>query len=212
MATSNSTRDNTPVKGVTPLKWMPSARKTQSESFYWLAVGLKKESSMLRSWRVAHLGAFCLALNGSYTPSEIESLGGKAIRPRTGKGPLGSTTPHLQYCLIVMPQPLPLKIPAAHSTKKKSFPILFWLLSKHLLGYVATGCAYVKQFWKNFQKGWSNAWDHCRDGLETWLGVEYVHRRASDKRSLLDAVLCALNNCTQCNTLRHYSMLHIINC
>jgi hypothetical protein len=31
-------------------------------------------------------------------------------------------------------------------------------------------------------------WDHCRDRLEK-LGVEYVRRRASDKRSLLDAVL-----------------------
>ena len=31
-------------------------------------------------------------------------------------------------------------------------------------------------------------WDHCRDSLEK-LGVEYVHRRASDERSLLDAVL-----------------------
>ena len=31
-------------------------------------------------------------------------------------------------------------------------------------------------------------WDHCHDSLEK-LGVEYVRRRASDKRSLLDAVL-----------------------
>ena len=31
-------------------------------------------------------------------------------------------------------------------------------------------------------------WDHCHDSLEK-LGVEFVRRRASDKRSLLDAVL-----------------------
>ena len=31
-------------------------------------------------------------------------------------------------------------------------------------------------------------WDHCHDSLQN-LGVEFVCRRASDKRSLLDAVL-----------------------
>ena len=31
-------------------------------------------------------------------------------------------------------------------------------------------------------------WDHCHDSLEK-LGVEFVRRRGSDKRSLLDAVL-----------------------
>ena len=172
------------MKGVTPLK--PSA----DAQCQFLIVNCGSEEGEFYAEKLKSGTSKCI-LSGSkwYTPSEFESLGGKAKAKNWKRSIRFNNSPLLVW----------LDSDASSSKNLGTPPYNERVLSNHVLAFIkafrlrgdrfSLRQAVVEKFSDgDLLEAMQVLWDHCHDSLEN-LGVEFVCRRASDKRSLLDAVL-----------------------
>lgn len=187
---SNSTCNNTPVKGVTPLKPSADAQCQKDTLGKFLTVNCGSEEGKFYAKKLMSGTSKCI-LSGSkwYSPSEFESLGGKAKAKNWKKSIQFNNSPLSVW----------LDSDASSSKNLGTSPYNERVLSNHVLAFIkafrlrgdrfSLRQAVMEKFSdSDLLEAMQVLWDHCHDSLEK-LGVEFVRRRASDKRSLLDVVL-----------------------